>query len=179
MPRGRKPAQKVEKTATANKIAHIKKALLEALENSLGVVTVACKTVGITRGTFYRYYNTDPDFATAVNEIENAALDFAESQLHQQIKDNDTTATIFFLKTKGKKRGYVEKVINTHEVDDLGKQQISKLFAVLLKALEDPNRRPVEQVAEAIKGYCRLKGLDAGEIAAMVREEVQQIGGVQ
>ena len=31
------------------------------------------------------------------------------SQLHKQIKDGSTAATIFLLKTKGKKRGYVER----------------------------------------------------------------------
>ena len=36
-------------------------------------------------------------------------MDFAESQLHQQIKDGSVAATIFYLKTKGKKRGYIEK----------------------------------------------------------------------
>ena len=53
--------------------------------------------------------NEDEDFANQVKDIENIALDFAESQLHQQIGNNNTTATIFYLKTKGKKRGYIER----------------------------------------------------------------------
>ena len=44
-----------------------------------------------------------------VEDIENIALDFAESQLHKQIGDGNSTATIFFLKTKGRGRGYVER----------------------------------------------------------------------
>ena len=93
-----------------NKSRHIKKeAMLQALENSLGVVTVACKQVDVPRSTYYKWLNEDKDFAKAVNHIENIALDFGESQLHSQMKDGNTSATIFFLKTKGKKRGYVEK----------------------------------------------------------------------
>jgi predicted DNA-binding transcriptional regulator AlpA len=92
-----------------NKSEHIKKGLIEALEKSLGVVTTACKQVGIGRTTFYNYYNEDIDFAKKVDDIENVALDFAESQLHKQIQDGSTAATIFLLKTRGKKRGYVER----------------------------------------------------------------------
>lgn len=92
-----------------NKIQQYKKALLEALEKSLGVVTTACKTVGVDRGTFYNYYHNDPAFKTAVDELENVALDFAESQLHKQIQNGEVSSTIFYLKTKGKKRGYIER----------------------------------------------------------------------
>ena len=83
--------------------------MLKALEQSLGVVTVACKKAEIPRSTFYKWLNEDDDFAREVKDIENIALDFAESQLHKQISDNSTSATIFYLKTKGKKRGYIER----------------------------------------------------------------------
>jgi hypothetical protein len=93
-----------------DKSRHIKKeAMLQALENSLGVVTVACKQTDIPRSTYYKWLKEDEQFAKAVKDIENIALDFGESQLHSQMKDGNTSATIFFLKTKGKKRGYVER----------------------------------------------------------------------
>lgn len=92
-----------------NKIQHTKKALLEALEKSLGVVTTACKSVGVDRGTFYNYYNGDPEFKAAADGMQDVALDFAESQLFQQIKGGVPSSTIFYLKTKGKKRGYIEE----------------------------------------------------------------------
>jgi len=47
-------------------------------------------------------------------DIENIALDFAESQLHKQIKEGNSTSTIFYLKTKGKKRGYIERQEHDH-----------------------------------------------------------------
>lgn len=91
-----------------NKTEHKKKALIEALEKSLGVVTTACKQVGIGRTMFYEYMK-DHNFKTEVDDISNIALDFAESQLHKQIQEGNTSATIFYLKTKGKRRGYIER----------------------------------------------------------------------
>jgi|TARA_R110000796_G_scaffold38053_8_gene96116 hypothetical protein len=89
---------------------HIKKeSILKALESSLGVVTVACKSADVPRSTYYKWLSEDEDFAKAVKDIENIALDFGESQLHKQIGDGNTSATIFFLKTKGKRRGYIER----------------------------------------------------------------------
>ena len=89
--------------------AHNKKAMLKALEKSLGVVTTACNNAGVGRRTFYDWLSTDKDFADQVKDIQEVALDMAESQLHKQILDGSTSATIFYLKTKGKKRGYIER----------------------------------------------------------------------
>ena len=93
----------------SNKIQHTKKALLEALEKSLGVVTTACKQVGIDRTTFYRYYKEDKEFKKKVDDLSNVAKDFVESQLFKQIQDGNPTSTIFYLKTKAKDRGFVER----------------------------------------------------------------------
>lgn len=86
-----------------------KKAMLDALEKSLGIVTTACKSVGISRQTHYRWMEEDAEYKAEVDGIADIALDFAESQLHKQIRDGEVTSTIFYLKTKGKKRGYVER----------------------------------------------------------------------
>lgn len=88
----------------------LKTNLLGALEKSLGVVTTACKLADCSRETFYKYCREDETFNASVNELENVALDFAESQLHKQIKDGVPSSTIFYLKTKGRKRGYVERL---------------------------------------------------------------------
>jgi hypothetical protein len=93
-----------------DKNRHIKKeAVLEALEKSLGVVTTAVKLAGISRSVFYKWLKEDKDFEKKAKEIDNITLDFAETQLHRQIKDGNTSATIFYLKCRGKKRGYYEK----------------------------------------------------------------------
>jgi hypothetical protein len=85
-----------------------KKAMVAAMEKALGVVTTACKTVGISRQTHYNWLQ-DPDYAAAIEDVSEVAVDFAESHLHKLIKEGNPAATIFFLKTKGKNRGYVER----------------------------------------------------------------------
>ena len=67
-----------------------KKKLLEALERSLGIVTPACKEVGVSRDTFYRYYREDEEFKKAVDGINNITLDFVENQLLKKYRDWET-----------------------------------------------------------------------------------------
>ena len=93
----------------ADSIGHKKKAMVQALVKSYGIVTKACEDVGLSRDTHYRWLKEDPEYAQDVAAIEDVALDFAESELHKRIKEGDTTATIFFLKTKGRRRGYNER----------------------------------------------------------------------
>ena len=83
--------------------------MVEALEKSLGIVTTACKAVGISRETHYRWTREDEEYKMAVESVADIALDFAESKLHQSISSGSDAATIFYLKTKGKKRGYIER----------------------------------------------------------------------
>lgn len=111
----------------------VKKQLIEALERSLGIVTTACKIVGCARSTFYDYYRNDSEFREQVDELENVALDFAESQLHKQIKNENTTATIFYLKTKGKHRGYIER----KEVEMTASVSTTKLSEEAKKKIDD------------------------------------------
>lgn len=93
----------------ADSLGHTKKALIEALEKSLGVVSTACKAAGVSRDTHYRWLKEDPEYKDQVEELAEVAVDFAESHLHKLIKDGNPAATIFFLKTKGKNRGYIER----------------------------------------------------------------------
>ncbi|MEF2920033.1 MAG: hypothetical protein U0O22_06120, partial [Acutalibacteraceae bacterium] len=44
-----------------------------------------------------------------VDEINEATLDFVESKLLENIKKGEVTSIIFYLKTKGRNRGYQEK----------------------------------------------------------------------
>ena len=79
------------------------------MKHSLGIVTDACNTVGVSRKTYYHYLKTDTDFKEQIDDIENIALDFVEGKLFENIKKLDTASILFYMKTKGKKRGYIER----------------------------------------------------------------------
>lgn len=101
-----------------------KKAMLAALERSLGIVTSACREVGITRETFYRWLKEDPEFKERVDDIDNMTLDYVETQLYKQIREGSEKSILFYMKYKGRKRGYTDSIdvttggekINTIEV---------------------------------------------------------------
>ena len=111
---------------------HNKKAIIQALGKSLGVVTTACASVGIDRSTFYRWLKEDEEFKEAVEDIEDIALDFAESNLHKEIKKGRVAAIIFYLKTKGKKRGYIE----SHQFDHTSKGESMKSLNIIVDSPE-------------------------------------------
>ena len=75
----------------------------------MGIVTDAVKKAHVDKATHYRWLENDTAYKKAVDEINESVLDMAESSLFKQVKKANTVATIFLLKTKGKKRGYIEK----------------------------------------------------------------------
>jgi len=93
----------------------VKKALLEALEENIGDVSKACKEVGISRTSFYRYRKEDEKFRKELEAMQESHLDFAESKLKQCISDKNITAIMYFLNNKGGKRGYSRNPVQTQD----------------------------------------------------------------
>lgn len=71
-------------------------------------ISSTCSAIGISRMTFNRWRDDDPELERMIQEANEAVVDFAESKLVEQINGGNITAIIFFLKTKGKRRGYIE-----------------------------------------------------------------------
>jgi len=86
-----------------------KKAMLEALKVSFGIIAHAAQQVGINRTTHYLWIESDPEYKAAVADLKEYKKDFIESKLIKLINEGDTAATIFAAKTQLKDRGYVER----------------------------------------------------------------------
>jgi len=97
-----------------------KENFIKALKANLGNIAESCKSINISRQTYYRWIE-DKQFLQSCKDAEESLLDFAESQLQELIKDKNPIAIFFYLKTKGKKRGYIEKqeVQLTKPIEDI------------------------------------------------------------
>lgn len=69
----------------------------------------ACESVAISRNTFHVWMREDPIFNEDITSIDEAYIDTVERKLKEHIGNDSLDATKFHLKTKGKRRGYVER----------------------------------------------------------------------
>lgn len=79
-------------------------------EKTVGNISVACKNIGISRQTHYDWLDNSDSYKKAYSEVIEGLKDFVETQLMLNIKGGNVVAQIFWLKTKAKDRGYVERV---------------------------------------------------------------------
>lgn len=108
-----------------------KENVLKALEKSLGIVTPACKEAGISRDAFYRWIKEDPEFKKAVDEVNEMQGDFVENQLFKKIKEGSERSIMFYMRYKGRKRGYTDSMdittggdkINTIRLIEINKKK--------------------------------------------------------
>lgn len=98
------------KKAKEGKLTDNQKRLLKALEQTVGILTPALKMAGVTHNSHYDWLNKSENYKKEYEKIKETQIDFVESKLLNKIKEGDTTAIIFYLKTKGKDRGYSEKI---------------------------------------------------------------------
>jgi hypothetical protein len=107
-----------------NRSDNIKNNFPDILKKYRGIVTPACQEAGIARQTYYRWRQENEEFALLCDEAYEEAGDFVESKLYDNIEENDTTAIIFYCKTRLKKRGYVERIETTGKDGDPLKSEI-------------------------------------------------------
>tara|TARA_R110002020_G_scaffold130044_1_gene291051 strand:+ start:1430 stop:1786 length:357 start_codon:yes stop_codon:yes gene_type:complete len=93
----------------ANKERFTVNQMKEALEKAGGFLSVAAEMLGCTRKTIYNYLDRYSELKEVCEDIREKYLDLGENELIKKIKKGSTPELIFFLKTRGKHRGYVEK----------------------------------------------------------------------
>lgn len=112
-----------------------------ALRNTKGMVSVAAKTLGITRQALYNRINKSTALQELIADEREAMTDTAELALHRAIVGGEAWAVCFYLKTQGKSRGYVERQeltgANGGPIATTTQPDYSKLSTDELKTLRD------------------------------------------
>ena len=99
------------------------KLFLKAFKKHATNISRACEIVGIARKTHYEWKSRNVTYKEEIEAIEEAMIDFAEGMLYKNMKDGKESSILFFLKTRGKKRGYIEK----QEIEHQGEIKIPSL----------------------------------------------------
>ena len=110
------------------KIAKQKDLLVQSMEKHLGIVTAACKDANLSRETFYKYYRLDAEFKEKIDAINDYTLDFVEAQLLKKIKGGSERSILFYMRYKGRKRGYSDSLDITS-----GGQPITEIKLIQVK----------------------------------------------
>jgi hypothetical protein len=90
----------------------LKAAFLSAMDKTFGNITASAKAVGISRTIVYKWRDKDPKFKERLESscYEESLLDAIDGKLNKlAVVDENPTVLIFLAKTKGKKRGYIER----------------------------------------------------------------------
>jgi hypothetical protein len=87
--------------------------VITALQLSAGIQSIAAKKLGCTRQTVGRYVERYDEVRDALRQVEEDKLDLAEAKILKHIEGGNLTACIFYLKAKGKARGWTERAETT------------------------------------------------------------------
>ena len=82
--------------------------ILNAIKGSGGFYTKIANSLKCSWATAVKYVNLYEETKQAYSEELEIVLDMAESKLLENVQDNDNAAIQFYLKSKGKNRGYGE-----------------------------------------------------------------------
>ncbi len=83
--------------------------LIAEIDAKKGNISAIARTYGVSRGTVYNWMRGKATVEAALTDARETMIDNAESMLYKKVLQGSTPELIFFLKTQGRKRGYVER----------------------------------------------------------------------
>ena len=88
-----------------------------------GFKGIACTAVGLNPRTFRQWMAEDPEFRQAVEDAVEISREYrdemAEKKLYDLVEAGDTTAVIFYNKTRNKAKGYTERVMPQQQQEQI------------------------------------------------------------
>ena len=88
-----------------NRIKRTKREVVESIDGTFGVVSVASKRLGVTRATFYNYIERYK-LSDMLREERDKLVDMAEAKIAKLVSDGDFRAVQMVLERMGRDRGW-------------------------------------------------------------------------
>ncbi len=93
-------------------------------------ISKTCTAMSINRKTFYRWKESNPEFAQEVENTREGFYDDVENIVYEKIFiEKDTSVLIYFTKTRMKHRGYVERQEHNVNANVKGQAEILNRYA--------------------------------------------------
>ena len=115
----------------------------EALTKAGGIVDDAARLIGCNRRTIQTFIAGSDRCRKARDEARETTIDLAESKLMEKIREGNVPSIIFYLKTQGKSRGYIEGAGASKSDDENPNLPRGKITVVI----PDNGRAPLKIVA--------------------------------
>jgi len=131
-----------------------KKIIRDALIASNGILSRAAKQLGCSRSTITDWLDKHPDLDRELQDIKESYVDLAEGSLLTQVAEKNTQATIFLLRSLGRKRGWVDSP--TEHIHALAEKGSGTWLDIMKRAmtsgeLADSNKVVIDMPASAVK----------------------------
>ena len=92
-----------------NKLTRLpKQTIINAIVNSDGMISRAARLLQVAPWNLSKFLSKDKQLKQLLTSVAEADIDFAESRLKDKIRMGDNTAIIFYLKCKGRHRGWID-----------------------------------------------------------------------
>jgi len=140
-----------------------KKQFIKALQIS-PIVGDVCRKLDIARATYYRWRDSDPDFAAqseeALRQSASSVSDLAESQLITAISEGDMRAITFWLTRR-----------NENYLDPLKRRELELEYQRLQRAQKATERENENVLSESLRELRRAVDVAELQAKAQLAEE--------
>lgn len=102
--------KRVIKLNTRAYMAYSDDQIIDALQKTEGNISAAARALGASRVTIHKRINDSEEVKREYDSVNEASLDEAENELMALVKSGDFRAIKFYLRTKGRTRGYGDQL---------------------------------------------------------------------
>lgn len=117
----------------------LKQRILDYMQNSIESVSIVAQKFDISPQYLYKFMKDDLEFKAALELQNDLKVDYVEGKMFENIDVNDSSMIQFYLKHKGKHRGYTDKLQIDHTTNGESLNKIEVEIVHKVVSSDKPN----------------------------------------